>query len=145
MRPTVHLSPADQLLVRDADAQHAVALFDAVRALYASRRGVDPAGAPRVLHDDALDLITAFDAVAAPIAPHLANTKPGLWNAWRRAYDSVWRAVLNVDNVKRPLPDPSTLWDRLLAPFAAYLQGAARAADPWRGSLATFSDQIRLR
>ncbi|MBP8806719.1 MAG: hypothetical protein KBG48_11480 [Kofleriaceae bacterium] len=145
MLPTVHLTPADQLVVRDAHARSAVALLTAVRTLYQSRRGLDVAGAPRVLHDDALDLINAFEAIAAPIAAHLAQVKPGLWRAWRRAYDSVWRVVLQVDNVKRPLPDPSMLWDRLLAPFARYLQDAARAAEPWQGSLAAIGDQIRQR
>lgn len=130
MPPTVSLSPAEQLIVRDARAVEAVALWDALRALYLARRGPVPGDAtappvPAVHVADAIDLVNAFERLALPLAPALALGAPALWAAWRQAYARVFAVASAAPELYAPLPAAADLWRRLLAPFAHHLAAFA--------------------
>lgn len=130
MPPTVSLTPAEQLVVRDARADEAVALWDALRALYLARRGPvsgDTAAppVPAVQVADAIDLVNAYERLAMPLAPALALGAPALWAAWRQAYARVFAVATHAPNLYAPLPAAADLWRRLLAPFATHLAAFA--------------------
>lgn len=130
MSPTASLSPAEQLIVRDAQPTQAVALWRVLRELYLARRGpsrADPT-VPAVLMADAIDLVNAYERLAAPLAAALAVGAPALWAAWRQSYARVFAVVSAAPDLYGPLPAPDKLWLALLAPFAEHL--AAFAARP---------------
>ncbi|MEZ4404491.1 MAG: hypothetical protein R3B06_31010 [Kofleriaceae bacterium] len=130
---TVALSPAEQLIVRGAAPVDAVPLLAALRTLYADRRGVVAAGpgiVPRVRHDDAIDLVNAYDRLAAPLAGRLAIEAPALWAAWRDAYARVFDRVLHATNLRAPLAGAASLWNSLLAPFSTHLAAFAASTTP---------------
>lgn len=134
---TVALSPAEQLVVRGATPADAVALLAALRTLYADRRGVVPGAAglvPRVQHDDAIDLVNAYDRLAAPLAARLAFEVPALWAAWRDAYARVFDRVRHTSNLRAPLAGAASLWNSLLTPFGAHLAAFAAHHHPYQGA-----------
>jgi hypothetical protein len=122
----VSLSPAEQLIVTGATPSHAVELVTALRGLYQARRGEAVPQVPRIQHDDAIDLVNAFEKLIAPIATALAAELPALWNAWRHSYAAVFDRVARVDNLRAPLPNAATFWNHLLEPFAHHVAAFAR-------------------
>lgn len=132
MTPLATLSPAEQLIVAGARAADAVALWHVLHRLYAGRRGAAASSsaapvAPAVNHTDAIDLVNAYERLAAPLAAVLARDAAALWAAWRRSYARVFEVVSAAPDLRAPLPAPSTLWFRLLRPFAEQLQTFAAA------------------
>lgn len=130
MLPSASLTPAEQLVVHGASAAQAVALWRALHELYLVRRGPAPGGAavPAVLMADAIDVVNAFERLAAPLAGALAVGAPALWAAWRQSYARVFAVVSAAPRLYAPIPAPEKLWHGLLAPFAEHL--AAFAARP---------------
>lgn len=130
MPPTVTLSPAEQLIVRDATAAEAIDLWRALVALYHARRGPsreDPA-LPAATVADAVDLVNAYERIAAPIAPALAYAAPALWAAWRGAYAHVFAVATAAPNLHAPMPGAVALWRGLLEAFAHHLAAFASHA-----------------
>ena len=125
MAPAVSLSPAEQLIVRDASAPEAVALWSALRDLYATTRGVDADGDPRVLLADAIDLVLAFNRLAAPCMLAVAASRPALWLAWERATARVFAHANAAPDLFGPVERPAVLWRALLEPFARELAALA--------------------
>lgn len=100
-----------------------------LRALHLGRRGASPIDAtvPAVNAADAIDLVNAYECLAAPRAPFRAAGAwaPALWVAWRRACARVLAVVASAPRLDAPLPDPAALWLRLLEPFATQLAAFA--------------------
>ena len=121
MALAVSLSPAEQLIVRDASPRVAGALVVALRGLYGPVRGLDDAGDPRVLLADAIDLVLAFDRLAAPLAPSIQCSRPALWLAWEHARARVFAHANAAPDLFVPVERPAVLWRALLEPFAREL------------------------
>ena len=130
MLPSSSFTPAEQLVVPGASPAQAVALWRALHDLYLARRGPASTGSsvPAVLMADAIDLVNAYERLAAPLAGALAVGAPALWAAWRQSYARVFSVVSAAPRLYAPLPAPEKLWHGLLAPFAEHL--AAFASHP---------------
>ena len=127
----VSLTPAEQLVVRDATPIDAVALWLELQRLYFAHRGRDTAAPlslqiPATNHTDVIDLVNAFEKLVAPIAPLVVALGHGaLWTAWRRAYARVFQVVSAAPNLRARFPDNRALWLGMLEPFARQLAAVA--------------------
>ena len=125
------LTPAEQLVVRDASPADAVLLWHQLRRLYTTHRGLDPSAPaadaiPATIHTDAIDLVNAFEKLIAPIAPlTIAVDHGALWLAWRRAYARVFQVVGDAPNLRARFADNRALWLGMLEPFARRLAALA--------------------
>lgn len=127
---TLALTPAEQLVVEHATPTDALVLWRSLRDLYLARRGPASTGSsvPAVLMADAIDLVNAYERLAAPLAGALAVGAPALWAAWRQSYARVFAVVSAAPRLYAPLPAPEKLWHGLLAPFAEHLAAFATQA-----------------